>query len=78
MSKRKLKETQFEFEIDDGYLAISPCRKCPEKSNLPGCSEKCETLMKLQNLLAGRVSCSNTLSDLEEFSVSRYHEGYLE
>jgi hypothetical protein len=59
------------FDLDFGYLTKSPCRECPQKSALPKCSEKCEMLTQLQKLLAGVVSCSNSISELEEYSLSR-------
>ena len=38
-------------DFDIGYLTQSPCRECDSKDNLPNCSENCQTLNRLQNIL---------------------------
>jgi hypothetical protein len=63
-------ENQNRFDSEIGYIKKSPCRECVNRSNLPSCSESCKTLIKLQKLLAGTLSCSNSISELEAYSVS--------
>lgn len=57
------------FELDVGYIKKSPCRECPTKNHLPECSDCCETLSQLQELLIGSISCRHSVSELEEYSV---------
>ena len=58
------------FEFDVGHIAKSPCRDCYFKKDLPGCSENCEKLKRLQNQLIGCVSCSNGFHPLEAYTIS--------
>ena len=44
----------FDFEI--GYLEKSPCRDCYERINFPACAEACNTLEKIQTVLAPGIS----------------------
>jgi hypothetical protein len=67
MEEKIIKE--YRLDIDIGYITKSPCRECPIKSRLPECSDCCETLSQLQELLVGSISCSQSFSDLEEYSV---------
>ncbi|MEJ2655778.1 MAG: hypothetical protein P8012_01090 [Desulfobacterales bacterium] len=67
MEEKTIKENRFDLDI--GYITKSPCRECPFKSNLPECSDCCETLSRLQELLIGSISCSHSFSELEEYSV---------
>jgi hypothetical protein len=60
---------EYRLDIDIGYIAKSPCRECPIKSNLPECSSCCETLAQLQELLVGSISCSKSFSECEEYSI---------
>ena len=57
------------FDIDIGYIKKSPCRECSMKDSLPECSNCCETLAQLQELLVGSISCSKSYSECEEFSI---------
>ena len=59
------------FDLDSGYLKKSPCRECPMKSRLPGCANNCPKLTRIQELLAGTISCSNHISEYETYSLSR-------
>ena len=69
MAEKIIRKNQFEH--DSGYLAKSPCRECPQKRTLPKCSKNCRTLIQLQKLLVGVISYSNSLSEIEEYSLSR-------
>jgi len=60
------------FDIGSGYIKKSPCRNCLQKKRLPECSNNCGTLNKIQKLLAGTISCSNTLSEYETHCPSRF------
>jgi hypothetical protein len=59
------------LDIDIGYIKKSPCRECPNRSRLPECAENCNTISQLQKLLAGSISCSNTFSELEAYTLSQ-------
>lgn len=67
MEEQNIRENR--FDIDIGYITKSPCRECPIKSSLPGCSDRCEMLTHLQELLVGSISCSKSFSDCEEYSI---------
>ena len=58
------------LDIDRGHITKSPCKDCPEKNRLPACSENCQRLALLQDLLSGTVSCSNYVSEREEYVTS--------
>ncbi len=60
----------YKLDSEIGYITKSPCRQCAMKNNLPECSESCRTLLQLQKLLVGAVSCSNNFSELEAYYVS--------
>jgi hypothetical protein len=60
---------EYRFDIDIGYITKSPCRECPIKSSLPECSNRCEMLTQLQELLIGSISCSQSFSNREEYSI---------
>lgn len=45
---------KFDFEI--GYLTKSPCLTCKSRSELPVCHSECNTLDKIQTLLARGIS----------------------
>ena len=68
MTDKIIRENQ--FDLDGCYLTKSPCRECPRQTTLPECSENCRTLTQLQKLLAGVISCSNTLSEFDEYTLS--------
>ncbi len=57
------------LELDIGYIKKSPCRECPTKNSLPECSDCCKTLSQLQELLVGSISCTRSISEMEEYSV---------
>ena len=44
----------FDFEV--GTLVQSPCRMCPMRAMLPGCSADCALLAQIQALLADTIS----------------------
>jgi hypothetical protein len=67
MEKNIIRENR--FELDVGYIKKSPCRECPTKKSLPECSDCCETLSRLQELLVGSISCTLSFSEMEEYSV---------
>jgi len=60
---------EYRLDIDIGYITKSPCRECPIKSSLPECSDRCEMLAQLQELLIGSISCSQSFSNREEYSI---------
>jgi hypothetical protein len=64
---------QFDFEV--GTLAVSPCRRCHWKRNLPKCARECALLAKVQATLAGGVACANGISHLETFSLGTVDAG---
>ncbi|UCF91825.1 MAG: hypothetical protein JSW39_26740 [Desulfobacterales bacterium] len=63
LSERHDEPQKFDFNV--GYLVKSPCRDCPKLSNLPDCSEACETLNKIQAILADSISSANNFSAAE-------------
>ena len=67
MEEQSLRENR--FDIDIGYITKSPCRECPIQSSLPECSSCCEMLAQLQELLIGSISCSQSFSNREEYSI---------
>ena len=67
MEEKIIRENR--LELDVGYIKKSPCRECPTKKRLPECSDCCETLSQLQDLLIGSISCRCSISELEEYSV---------
>ncbi|RLC27681.1 MAG: hypothetical protein DRH32_09965 [Deltaproteobacteria bacterium] len=53
---------KFDFEI--GYCVKSPCRDCARYStSFPGCVDDCETIDKIQTVLAECISCFNHHAD---------------
>lgn len=58
------------FDFDIGYLIKSPCKNCGMRQGFPKCSEKCEVIDKIQEMLCGVVSSSKRFSSMESFSVS--------
>jgi hypothetical protein len=67
MALGSINKNKFDFETS--YIAKSPCRNCASESNLPGCSNNCQTLSQLQALLAGSVSRPSKFSEDEEYSL---------
>jgi hypothetical protein len=67
MEEQSILENRFDFDI--GHITKSPCRECSVKSNLPECSNDCEILSELQELLIGGISCSKSFSNREEYSI---------
>nr|CBX28636.1 unknown protein [uncultured Desulfobacterium sp.] len=55
-----------------GHLKKSPCRDCESKNNLPDCFDDCKTLKQLQQNIAGIISCSNSYSELDTFSMPHH------
>ncbi|MFO8083505.1 MAG: hypothetical protein R6U27_04200 [Desulfobacterales bacterium] len=58
------------FDFDIGYLVKSPCKNCEMRQNFPKCSEDCELLDKVQEMLCGAVSSTRGFSSLESFALS--------
>ena len=67
MEEKIIRENRFDLDI--GYIKKSPCRECPTNKSLPECSECCETISQLQDLLVGSIMCTHSCSELEEYSV---------
>jgi len=57
--------------LDSGYIIKSPCRECLKRGRLPECSNDCEILAQVQELLAGNMSCSNNFFEFEEYALPR-------
>ena len=53
-----VKRDRFDFEI--GYLTKSPCLRCEERRRFPKCFAKCNTLDKLQTMLARGISSQSS------------------
>ena len=68
MLKKNSNSNQFDF--DRGHIIKSPCRECELKNRLPRCSENCRKLGRLQALLVGCVSCSNSFHNTDAYSIS--------
>jgi len=68
----KLKSYE-KFDIDSSYIKMSPCRNCIEKERLSECTNTCETINKIQKLLAGSISRSNNFSEKENYSLSQIY-----
>lgn len=60
--------TTFDFEI--GTLVQSPCRRCEMQTLLPGCSQRCDLLSRIQSTLAGGISSGHSVSPGESYSLS--------
>jgi hypothetical protein len=67
MNKNNPFNRQFDFDI--GHLKKSPCRACPMRPALPGCSEACRILDRIQTKLARGIATTHTHSSLEPFAV---------
>ena len=68
MSKKILSGKKFDFDI--GYIKESPCKTCDQRYRLPDCLENCKKLGQIQAILAGKISCSNTVSETEPYTLS--------
>ena len=62
---------EYKLNVEGGYITKSPCRDCTLESNLPDCSNNCLTLSQVQAHLSSIKSCSNRLSEYEEYSLLR-------
>jgi hypothetical protein len=60
------------FDLDSGFITKSPCRSCPKIEQLPKCSDNCCRLNRIQDLLAGTISCSNNFSEYETYSLAPF------
>jgi hypothetical protein len=47
--------SRFDFEV--GYLVKSPCKQCPRQTEFPRCRDCCQTIDRIQAILAETVSC---------------------
>ena len=56
IKRKNVLRHRFDFEV--GYLIKSPCRECRSCSRLPGCTDDCVTLEKIQTVLAESISCT--------------------
>ena len=54
--KKSYHKHRFDFEI--GYLVKSPCQGCKTRRQFPKCIDGCKMLDKIQDRLAGIVSCT--------------------
>jgi hypothetical protein len=54
-----------------GHLIKSPCRECDLKNSLPDCSNSCKTLERIHERLINVISCANSISEFEPYSISR-------
>jgi hypothetical protein len=60
---------KFDFEI--GYLIKSPCKDCHMHSlNFPACTDHCESLNEIQNILAPGITCTQSHSSPETSLLS--------
>ena len=57
--------------IQGAHITKSPCRDCTRESDLPGCSNNCQTISQVRALSAGTIWCSKQQSEYEEYSLSR-------
>ena len=56
IKRKNVLRYRFDFEV--GYLIKSPCRECRSCSHLPGCTDDCVMLEKIQTVLAESISCT--------------------
>lgn len=58
------------FDFDTGHIIKSPCRECELKNRLPGCSENCRMLDRIQKRLIGCISSSNNSQYTDTYAIS--------
>ncbi len=51
---------KFKFDFEVGNLIKSPCKNCDKRKDFPKCVDDCESLDKIQTLLAQGRSCSKS------------------
>lgn len=68
MARFTVSGTKFDFDI--GNLTESPCRRCPNRDQLPHCAASCRTLGRVQTLLSCSVSSMVSHAPEEAFTVS--------
>lgn len=68
MARFTIPGTKFDFDI--GNLTESPCRRCPNRNQLPRCTASCQTLGRVQTLLSCSVSSMVSHAPEEAFTVS--------
>ncbi len=61
MKREYIPRDQFDFEV--GYLVESPCPRCAKRELFPVCMDACDTLKKIQSMLARGIACSRQFSD---------------
>jgi len=49
---------KFKFDFEVGYLVKSPCKKCPNITELPQCADSCRILNGIHSVLSRIVSCT--------------------
>ncbi len=50
---------RIQFDFDTGMMIESPCRACPSQKDMPGCREKCDVLLNVQEVLTHSVPTSS-------------------
>ena len=51
-------EINFKFDFEIGYLIKSPCKACDNRHDFPRCADNCVLLDRIQQMLAGAISCT--------------------
>ncbi|MCF8077824.1 MAG: hypothetical protein K9K88_00950 [Desulfobacterales bacterium] len=57
------------FDFDIGTLVKSPCRDCPDRSDIPDCVETCKLIDHVQRVLATSISSTRTFSAFEDYAL---------
>jgi hypothetical protein len=68
MSNKIVNKNTFDFDV--GYIKESPCKTCGQRNRLPDCSKNCKQLAKIQEILTGKISCSNDILETEPYTFS--------
>jgi len=58
------------FDFDIGHIIQSPCKTCDRRKRLPDCSKSCKMLGRIQAILAGKISCSNDIPEIEPYTLA--------
>lgn len=48
----------YRFDFDIGYFIKSPCKKCELYKEFPECTDKCDILDRIHEILSETISCT--------------------
>ena len=55
----KLTNYKYRFDFEVGYLVKSPCKKCLNRIEFPGCSNDCDLLAGIHQVLADTINSTH-------------------